>query len=171
MGDSADPSDRSAPPPAPEMPRRTRLYPFQRVGLPLLALIPVLALLEVFGEARRQTHAATSTFAVEVDHPTRLRTGQESSIEVVVRNLSPDTLDTVRVIFDQPFLHRFSNLSMMPSPDSRGAVEVPGIEPAGVRRLLVELEAARVGRGDGILSVATGAGDSVAIWIETFVLP
>jgi hypothetical protein len=171
MGDSDDPSDLSAPPPAPEMPRRTRLYPVQRIGLPLLALIPVLALLEVFGEARRQTHGATSAFAVEVDHPARLRTGQESSIEVVVRNRSQATLDTVLVVFDQPLLHRFSNLSMMPSPNSRGAVELIGIEPAGVRRLLVEFEAARVGRGDGILSVVTGARDSVAIRIETFVLP
>src|SRR5438045_9731523 len=64
------------PPPPPAMERRFALTRKQKLGLPLLAAIPILTLFGVFGERPAEARLTTADFAAGLRYPSRLRCPQ-----------------------------------------------------------------------------------------------
>src|SRR5690606_827994 len=54
-------------------PRHLALHRFQWIALPLMFLVPVLALLGLFGESTGQVHDERGALALYADYPTRYR--------------------------------------------------------------------------------------------------
>lgn len=165
-----DPPDVTGPPDAPDIPRRVRLYPGQWIGIPILILIPLLAMLSVFGETRATAEASDGPVHVEVDYPTRLRTGQRSEIEVRVRNLSAAALTAVTLSFDPDYFARFADVSFMPGPGAPYELELTGLGPGETSVLRIELEGDRAWRSHGRISVHHDGG-AAHLPLSTFTFP
>lgn len=157
---------------APDAPRRFRLHGYQWVGLPLLFLVPVLALLGVFGETKGRAEAVGADLAMEVRYADRLRHKQLNAIEVRVENGSGVRLDTVTLAFDESYVQPFSVRAFVPSATRPFEVELYDLASGEVRLVWAELQAERYGRHRGALrAYATGRVDTTSITLSTFVFP
>jgi hypothetical protein len=169
--DQPDLSELPDPPGAPEVERRVHLYPGQRIGIPILFLLPLLALLNVFGERREEVTVADERLSLAVEYPTRLRSGQRTEITVRVTNVSSEPAGVAMVTFGSEYLSRFSQLSFTPSPRHAYHVDlVPG-EPGATAIVRLELEGRRPWMHHGEVALRTGEGPAMRVRLRTFVFP
>jgi hypothetical protein len=171
MTDAKDPQDLPEPPTLPEVPRRIRLYPGQWIGIPILFLVPVLALFNVFGESRQQVRDGSAELLVEVEYPDRLRSGQRSDIAVRVENHSARAIEGGGVSLDPGYFGRFADLIVMPAALVPYRVELPRLEPGQTSLVRVELAGGRAGRHEGEIAVASDGGEAIRVRLRTFVFP
>ena len=73
------------PPQPPEIRRRIAFHRTQLIGVPLLAIIPVLALFGVFGTTTGEARAESAELQMQVRYPTRFRYKVINSLTVEVR--------------------------------------------------------------------------------------
>jgi hypothetical protein len=142
----------------------------QRLGLPLLAAIPLLTLFGVFGERRETARAVSPSVEMSVHYPSRFRYRQVESLDVSVRNVSGRALDTVRVSLDTGYITRFSSVRIEPAPRVAFVVTLTDLAPAETRLVTAELWGERYGSHDGRI-VATTHADSALAVIRTIVFP
>lgn len=157
------------PPPPPEIPRQAKLYPYQWIGLAVIALVPIIAGIGLFGESWKQLRAASGALDVAVSYPDRLRYWQVNQIEVQVRNLSAAPLDSVRVSIDSAFGMRFATLASQPAFEEAFQLAIPRIPPHQTRPVVIEIRADRYGRHSGTLTIA--AADTVRVPLSILVFP
>ena len=79
--------DIEVPQPPPFHPR-PQFAPLQLIGIPLLALLPILALIGIFGESMSSVQASNAEIALQVDYVSRLRYRMQDALTVAVTNLS-----------------------------------------------------------------------------------
>jgi hypothetical protein len=159
------------PPPPPEIDRRLRLYRWQWVGLPVLVLIPVLALFGVFGHTRGDARAVTGALELDVQYSTRYRFRDIQPMYARVRNRSTAALDTVTVAFDTAYVDRFSTVTFKPDISRAYEVELMDVLPGEVRLVTVELQGERYWGHEGIVSVWHAGGDTASARVSTFIFP
>ena len=157
------------PPPAPEVRRRIRLYPYQWVGLIVLASMPVLAVAGTFGESREAHHGRSAGLDVVVRYPGRMRYKQQHQIEIQLRNVATRAYDTVWVTVDSALLARFSDVRAIPPFTRAFEVPVVHVAPGESRLVLLEVQAEQYGHHDGVITVA--AGDTVRSAVAVRVFP
>lgn len=155
-----------------EQPRRLKLHRFQWVGLPLMFLIPVLALFGVFGEAWDRLDDVSAELALRVEYPTRYRYKQINTLEVSVENISGSPLHTVVVAFDPAYVRRFSTLMFIPSPTEPFVVEFLDMAPGETRRVWAEFQGERYGRHRGTIEAYhVGSQDTARVSVNTLIYP
>lgn len=150
---------RAAPIDAPRAPLgapRWVLTRKQWVGLPVLALIPVLALFGVFGERTATITTATPSLGVRVAYPERFRYRQSERLEVAVTNRSARALDSIRVSLDTAYLARFGDVRVEPAPLIPYDVWLARVAPGETRLVVVELMGKQYWRHSASLGVAMG---------------
>lgn len=158
------------PPQAPEIERRLQLRRFQWIGLPLLMLIPILALTGAFDERRTSAAGANALLELRIDFPSRLRKPQVSRLEIEVRNLSVEHLDAGVVSFDPAYLAAFSRVQLIPSPAKPYTVELRDLVPGEARQVRLEGEGKRYGWHSGEV-IASAADSQVRVQVSTFLIP
>lgn len=162
---------RSMGPPAPPQTRRRIAFTGkQRIGIPILALIPVLALLGVFGERSTTADARSASLAVSVQYPVRFRYRQTEALQIVVRNISPRVIDTIEVSIDTAYLTRFTGVHLTPEPKAAFTVQLTGVKPGEQCLVASELQGERYGRHHGRIIVST-PNDSIVVSLRTLVFP
>jgi len=164
---------RASPIDAPRAPvgaPRWKLTRKQWVGLPALALVPVLALFGVFGERSATITAATPSLGVRVTYPERFRYRQSERLEIAVTNRSTRVLDSVRVSLDTAYLARFEDVRVAPAPRTPYEVWLAPIAPGETRLVVVELTGKRYWRHAGSLGVAMG-DERASFRISSLVFP
>lgn len=162
---------RSTGPTAPPQTRRRIAFTGkQRIGIPLLALIPVLALLGVFGERSTTVQARSASLAASVQYPVRFRYRQTEALQIVVRNISPRVIDTIEVSIDTAYLTRFTGVRLTPEPKTAFMVQLTGVKPGEQRLVASELQGERYGRHHGRIVVST-PNDSLVVNVRTLVFP
>ena len=161
---------QDAPPQAPELGGRISLTARQVLGLPLLAAVPLLAVLGVFGERATTAVARSAVTEVTVTYPSRFRYRQVQPLRVTVRNRSATTIDTVFVSFDTAYIARFSSVRFDPAVTSAFVVPVARLGPGVAALVSAELWGEAYGRHRGRVVVST-KGDSLSIPISTIVFP
>jgi hypothetical protein len=154
----------------PEHDRGIRLNRMQLIGVPLLALIPLLAVLDVFGERWDTRVVDGSTLRTAIEFPDRFRAKLSRPITVSVQNRSQQLLDTVAVSFDSTYIERFTAVSFLPDIDDSYVVKLTAVRPGETRRVHLELDGDQVGRHRGRVIVRTGS-DSSVVGIHTIVFP
>lgn len=159
------------PPRAPEIERSFRLHAWQWVAIPLIMLVPALALLGVFGESWDTTGAATADLEVELRFPSRFRYKQLNEMHAFVRNVSGRRLDTVTVSFDTTYISRFSTVIFTPSAVRAYEVELTGVSPGEQRLISVELQGEKYGRHTGAIAAWGTTTDTVSASVSTFIFP
>ena len=158
------------PPEPPAMKRRFRLGLVQWIGLPIILAVPILALFGVFGETRDDVRVSGRALDVLVEYPARVRHGTTTSLEIRVRNMANQPLDTVTVSFDTAYVTRFTNPIYVPSSTKAHEVTLLNVLPAEIRLAMLELRAEKAGRHTGGVTAASG-GDSAVVSFRTFVFP
>lgn len=157
------------PPGPPEAPRRVRLYRYQWVGLGLIALLPILALAGAFGETWSTATGRSAALEVEVRYPTAYRYKQLNSLELRIRNTSAATLDTVTVSLDASLATAFSTVRATPAFVRAYETDLIDLRPDEVRLVVIELQAERYGRHEGVLRAA--GPDTVRIPLSITIFP
>ncbi len=162
-------SERPAQPPL--LRARPRLTRAQRLGLPLILLIPLLALAGFFGEGRSAADAIAGDMHVVANVPTRFRYRQRMTLDVAVTNVGRRALDSVRAYIDSAYLARFSDVLVEPTPSASGVVALGSIPPGQSVWLRATLDGDRSGSIHGQLLVWTARGDSARVPLTSVVFP
>jgi hypothetical protein len=158
------------PPAVPKTDARISLTTKQVLGLPLIAAVPLLALLGVFGERATTTVVRSNAVEVTATFPARFRYRQIQALRVSVRNTSPRPLDIVFVSFDTAYIARFSSVRFDPAVTSAFVVPISHLAAGASGLVSVELWGEQYGRHRGRVVVTAGS-DSVSIPISSFVFP
>lgn len=159
------------PPPPPEIDRRLRLYPWQWIGLPILVLIPVLALFGVFGHTWAEVRDAGADVEMEIRYPSRFRYKELQAMYVSVRNRSDRVLDTVTVAFDTAYINRFSTVTFKPDISRAYEVELTDLMPGDVRLIMVEIQGEAYWGHHGAISARHSDSDTAEVHVSTFIFP
>lgn len=163
------------PPEPPEVGRNLGFHLVQAIGVPLLALLPVLALFQVFGTTQGEARASDGPLEVEVRHPGRFRYKTTLPLEVRVRNTGDAALSGVTVSIETDYVDRFSSVSFTPSPqrvsDEAYVVDLGDI-PAGESRIVESrVQAERYWGASGRIAVATDGPERAELEVASFVFP
>jgi hypothetical protein len=167
--------DEPQPPQAPKIDRRLTIATLQAVGVPLLAIIPLLAVAGVFGVAVQRSSADSGDLSVNVEYPGRTRLHSSGSIKIEVANRGEQARSGVSVGIDRQYVEAFSEVSLTPSvvrvSEGMYVVDIGEVPAAASRAVLVELSPQRYWRHEGTVSVFVEGGESVSVDLSTFVFP
>jgi hypothetical protein len=163
--------DALQPPRAPQIERRFRLGRLQWIGIPLLMLIPFLALVGVFEESRDTVVVSSPEIEMGVRYAERQRYTMLNEVLVVVRNTSRQSIDTLTVGFDPDYLKGFSGLTFTPSAGKAFEVDLLEVRPGKTRRVWAEMQARRYGWHRGQVFATAGGADSASAVLSTFIFP
>jgi hypothetical protein len=159
----------------PEFKRKFHLYPYQYLTLPLLFLIPILALLGVFGESGDVKDAANTALAVRVEYTSRIRYQLAAPLTVYVTNQTTDVIDRITVRLDHTYIEGFSWASFTPDvttlTDDAYFVELEAVQPGETRAVAVDLQAERIGNYTGNVIVEARGIEPITVHLETFLFP
>jgi hypothetical protein len=165
----------SQPPQPPPFPRKIQLHRVQLIGMPLLMLIPLLALFGVFGETFATVEEANATLAVEVTYATRYRYKLANPLEVSVHNRSADRLSVVEVRLTKAYIDQFSGVSFTPQPeaitDEFYIIELHDLAPTETRVVSVTLQGEEYWRHTGRVVVSTTGTQPVTLPLVTWIFP
>lgn len=159
----------------PDIRRRLQFHRLQLFGMPFVLLIPVLALSGLFGEGSRTVSASNDVLEIRIEHPVRMRYKMIHTVDISLRNISPDSLPVVSVRFDRSYVDGFSTMQFSPEvksiDDSIYIVEVADLAPNETRVVSVELQAETYWRWSGDITVLPDGAGSVGLHVHTFIFP
>lgn len=163
------------PPDAPEIERRVLLTRLQAVGLPVLALIPILALAGVFGLERNQRASQGGVLELEVKYPGRARFRSSGSLAIEVRNRLDRPVEGVTVLVDRSYVEAFEQVTFSPSSDelteTNYAIAIGRLEKGATRAVTADLRPRKYWLHRGIVAVSAAGVDTIDIDFSTFVFP
>jgi hypothetical protein len=175
MSQKQENSQNPGPPDIPEIKRRIMFHPLQLIGIPLMALIPLLALIGIFGETVQTAQNVTSDFEVNVEYPSRMRDHNEALMQIAVRNLTTETIPLVTVRLPRDYIDSFSEVTMMPDAQAVMAdhyeVEFAEVQPGEVYGVRLDLKGEEYGQHEGEVIVEAEGLQSASVRLSTFVFP
>ena len=140
------PPPRVRPPEPPQVPARVRIGSVQAVGVPLLALLPVVALTGLLGE--REGHAGSVSaggVSLRADYPTVLRFRTLHELRITVSNEGSTPLPSASLQIDHSYLRAFTRVQTTPAVEvvtpQHHEVNLGPLAPGESRRVVATLEA------------------------------
>jgi len=165
----------SKPAQPPEVDRKFQIHPYQMIGIPLMMLVPILALFGVFGESVHSVSTSGQQLDTSVEYPTRFRYKMIDEVIVSLSNVSDQAIPSVLVNFNRRYIDGFSTVTFTPSihsiTDSDYIVEVIDLQPGETRVISVTLQAEKYGMHRGTISAGPDEAEEVAVSIDTFTFP
>jgi hypothetical protein len=170
-----DDSEVQKPPQADRIHPRLTMYNYQKIGIPILLLVPILALLGIFGVSTEQVQAENDAIAVTIEYPTRLRYKVLDTIDVRVTNQTDAVLESVIVQFEREYINQFSESTFMPDvsqiTEHYYEVELQAIPAGESRHINVTVESERIGYHRGEIVVQIPSSDSLQFQLNTLAFP
>lgn len=161
-------------PPAQDFQRKLQFHRAQRIGIPLIMLIPILALLGLFGESYAEVRASGDALELRVEYPIRNRYWMATFIEISVRNTSISAIEMLTVNLDRVYVDSFSETDFTPNVDDTTdefyQIEFSDVQPNETRRVKIQLRGRDYGRQMGSIR-ATSDTDAVEVAVDTFIFP
>jgi hypothetical protein len=162
------------PPKPPEIKRLLKFYRLQAIGVPLIALIPLLALFKVFDTTRGHASAEGPGLGLEVSYPAKLRYRTFEPIEVRVQNRS-SAEQNFSIELDAKFMRQFQNVQFEPDADEitddKLSFKFDKVKPGESRTVEANLEADDLGTHACIAGAELEDGSHVEVTFNTFVFP
>ncbi|HSL30461.1 MAG TPA: hypothetical protein VK900_14775 [Anaerolineales bacterium] len=163
------------PPQPPSIERKFKLYPTQLIGIPLMILVPLLALLGIFGKTHHAVTASSPQLEMRVEYPTRFRYKMIDAVTVSLTNISAQPITALEASFDRTYIEGFSTVIFTPAieqiTETAYLIEVTDLQPGETRVVSVAIQAERYGMHQGAITVTPGAGEALYVMIETFTFP
>jgi hypothetical protein len=170
-----EPTQPTQPPEPPEVERRNAFYLPQFVIMCVIALIPLLAVVGVFGDRTESAEAEGAGLLLHVDYPRLMHYKTDDLLVVTVQNASEQVLDGVIVRIPEAYLSKFSNVVFTPEirriTTDAYEVELDGLEPGASRMITVELEGNDAGQHEGMVSAVVPNAEVPPVTITTLVFP
>jgi hypothetical protein len=167
-------SKRELPQP-PEIERRALLTRLQAVGLPILVLVPLLALAGVFGLSRGHRSVQGNGLTIDVEYPSRARVRASDSLAVSVRNELDRPVDGVVVRIDREYVDSFTQVDFTPAvstlSEASYSIDLGRLPAGGIRAVTVRLSPQAQWRRAGSVSVAGDGIEESTVEFATFVFP
>jgi hypothetical protein len=163
--------DSTRPEQPPPIHPRIRMRRGELIGMCVIALIPVLAVVGVFGPELGHARHTSGALQLDVRYPSLTRHQLRETLEARVANLSGETLPHITLTFDPSYIIGFSSVSFVPPADRAYAVELRDLQPRESRLVTVELEAERYGWHRGQVAASDGTGHVLAAMISTLTFP
>lgn len=149
-------------------------YPFQLIGIPLLFLIPILALFGVFGETKATLQGVGNGLEMEVTYSNRVLFQGLDGSDISVTNTTNDLIPTLTVTIETAFLDNFSDVDFAVSvtdvTDNVYIIELTDVQPGETRRVSYESRGAVAGSHRGIINAFAGASN-VSVTVESLIIP
>jgi hypothetical protein len=163
------------PPQPPQLDRKFQLHPYQYIAIPLLFLMPVLALLGVFGETVTTKTGSNEDLTVRVEYTSRIRYKMLAPLTVYITNRTDTPLETLTVRFDRAYIEGFSQVTFTPQAqtvdEDAYVVELQDVQPGETRVVEGDLQAEKYGEYKGSVMVSADGVDSVDVMLEAFLFP
>ena len=162
---------RSGPPGPAPLERKFRLWPHQRIAIPLLLAVPVLGLAGVLDERTATGAARAGALELTVEYPAQARSRSTTGMELRVRNTGRAPLEDVRVRLDPAFLDGFTELNFTPSPAEGFEVQLDRLSPGQDRVVLVGMRPDELWTNRGVVRAEAAGASPAEVEVRTFVLP
>lgn len=163
------------PPQPPDVERKLQFYPWQIAGIFLIALVPILALFNVFGETFETTSAASAELEVSVSYPSRYTYRMTNPVQISIHNISSQAIPTVTVRIDRSYLESFSNITFTPSAKTITGdayeVELTDLKAGETQRVVAEIQAEKYGSHKAFITAVPEGAGPVEVSITTVVFP
>lgn len=165
------------PPHPPRYRREVRLGALEWIGIPALALLPVLALSGALGpSSARMVVQAPDALWMDVSHPSRLRHLGTGELVVSVTNTGAKGTQALAIGFDEDYLAHFSSIEALPAPEAfrsgRAWVSLPTLAPGERTSVRVRLEPNDWGQLPGWVELGRPGQRALArLDFSTLVLP
>ena len=164
------PRRANGPPPPPPHTPAVALTLRQWIGIPILALIPLLALFGLLGEHLHTMRASNGRLSVVVTYPDRVHYRQTLTMQLTVHNGGATTIDTVLVRYDTTYLNAFLISGAAPPFTASYIAPLRAIAPDETRLSSLTVAGDRRGRSRGAVMISAGP-DTVRVPLSTFVFP
>jgi hypothetical protein len=168
-------TESTRPPEPPPFDRRLTFGRRQAAGIALLLLLPLMAVLGLLDGTQATATATSAGLAARIDYPARSRYRDEAELRVTVHNASAAVLPDVTVGWPRDYVDAFQQLSLIPAADVAGErafqVLLGDLAPGDTRVVQLSGVADTYGWHRGRVTVATGAGSTVALDVRTLVIP
>jgi hypothetical protein len=162
------------PPQPPEFDRKLQFYPFHLLGIALLILVPVLALLGVFGETSAVVQGASNGIELEVHYSNRIHFQGLDGTEIRIRNTTGNVISSLTVAIDKAFLDNFSDLAFTPEvtqiTEAAYLVELSEVQPGETRIVTYDSRGKIAGSHLGNVTVVS-ADNGPTVVLETLIIP
>ncbi|HET6599751.1 MAG TPA: hypothetical protein VFG60_07285 [Burkholderiaceae bacterium] len=165
----------SQPPAPPPFQRKIAIDRVQRVGILLLALIPLAAMLGAFGLRSDETAASGHGVSLQLRYPALMRYTTSLPLNMRIGNTSGRTLSHLSVRIDTDWLSSFSPSDFTP-PVQRvtthyAELRLPDLAPGDETLVVGMLQGQDRGRHGGRIAIAIGDRVAVQSDVRTIVLP
>jgi hypothetical protein len=149
---------------------RLRFHKVELAGMALIALLPLAAILGLFGPASAQINARIGDLRIEAEYPERLRTAMAERISIELVNDGSRSLSDVTVSLDREFMRGFDEVAFTPEPQRPYEIELATIDPGGRERIEIEVHGAEYGLHEGRIRVE-GGGIGGSLPVRTLIFP
>lgn len=159
----------------PEFTRRVVLNGRQLAGVLLLLLLPVLAVFQLLGDARRSYETTNQGLALHVEAPVSARHGNMVRLRIKVAGVARMGGQVATIAITQGYLNRFSGVRARPEiahvTEDDGVIlqELPRAGSAA--EAVVEMTPEDHGWAHGAVRVSLEAGVTVELKFKTFIFP
>lgn len=163
------------PPEPPEIERRVLLSLKQICSILFILLIPLLALIGVFGPESKQLSIDGVNVNMQIEYPAMTRNGLPTKFQISLLNKSAQDLTMLRAIIDRSYLKNFNGVRSTPEikeiNNDNYVITFPNIPAGETRRLLIDLQPQRIGRHKGTIIISDGESDIIDLSMHTVILP
>jgi hypothetical protein len=167
--------DYPEPPKEPAILRKLHLYVFQYIGIPLILLIPILALSGVFNQQFAQLQQENDALALSIHYPNRSRYEVLSNVTINIENKTEETIPLVLLSISKSYLKEFFVIDILPLvsqiTEENYEVELEEIASEESRLVTIDLEGDIYGEHTATVSLASEGIEPLSLTIKTFVFP
>ncbi len=162
------------PPQPPDFKRKIDFYPFQLIGIPLLFLLPILALFGYLSETTTVVRESGKGMEIVVNYPGRINYQSLDRTEITVTNTTGGAIPDMAVMIDKTYLESFAEISFMSDikeiTGEAYVFDLSNLPPHESRSVVYESRGAAIGSHSGTITVSSGE-DTLTAVVETFVYP
>ncbi len=168
-------SQTPQPPQSPDFKREFRLYPYQWITIPLLFIVPILAIFGLFDANIVDVRASGDNVELRVEYSTRYRYYMDVPAYVFVTNTSDAALPVITVRFDRAFVDNFIEIQFTPDTNAVTErwyeVDLEDVQAGETRMIRVDLQADDYGTQRGTVAVAVGETAVADVQLDSFIYP
>jgi hypothetical protein len=144
--------------------------------MPIIALIPLLAITTLLGDASDEVSASGPQLELQVEYPQRYRYNMVAGAEILVKNISSQDVPAVTVTIDNNYLDAFTDVGFTPEvdevDDKAHKIELQDLRAGETRQVTLEMRAEKYGVHSGEVSAQAGSGEgTVRVELDTLIFP
>lgn len=167
-------SKKPEPPKPPKIKHNVSFYPHQVVGMIVIIIIPLLALLGMFGTTQGKESASSEALSLEIEYPERFRYKTIDPLEISVENISNET-QIVTVTLDKKYISKFSNVTFSPEAEeiteTEYVFELGELQPGEKRIISGEIQSEKFGKFSGSIRASAGTATEAHVSLTTISYP